>query len=721
MKIPITIILLLAGFTLSKKGQQNPLKYPDARRVNQTDTYFGVKVEDPYRWMENVNTEEVKNWVNQEEELLNEYLEDNIQQQAIAGRMKEISQIGKTYSAPRKRGEYYYYQFSTPEQKFPVIARRTNLEDNDEEILNLNEILTGNLTFGGFSESNDGRYLVIRKRQGQSVWGDLYLYDVDQKKFLDDIITGVNSPASFWDKSNSGFYYVTYGDTEKLQNNQMTIRAEVRFHKVGTNEEDKLIFSNPDEETWAYGLNISRGSNYLIISVFEGGSSTNRVYYKNLQRADSEIIRLITTNNFAYTFLGDKGDNFWFYTNENAPEGKIISININNPSKDQWQTVVGESDEVIQGGSTAGGNAMTLVDEHIVLLYRNGPISNIKMFNLSGKLEQKIDLHTGWIGSGLVSAMSEPEVFFTLNTFSQPSTVYRLDLNNGDMTKFNQVELPVNPEEYLSKYVYYQSKDGTRIPMFIAYKKGTPLNGHSPLYMYAYGFAGWVAVPWYQPNMLTWLDMGGIYAMPGIRGGGEYGEDWEKAGVLLNRQNAIDDYIAATQYLINEKYTSAELMVANGWSASGSLAAAAVMQRPDLFGAAMIGIPSLDLLRYQHFTPFKGWTSGYGSSDNENEFNVLYSYSPYHNINRNTCYPPILITVGEKDQVVPPQHAYKFVARMQYNQPCSNPVLMKIVRGGGHGFGTSPEQIREVQSQELAFLVKVLNLEQSKALIKNWK
>jgi len=353
---------------------------------------------------------------------------------------------------------------------------------------------------------------------------------------------------------------------------------------------------------------------------------------------------------------------------------------------------------------------MTLVADNIVLLYRLGPIANIKLFDLSGNLKKKIDLKTGWIGSGLVGTKSVPEIFYSLNTFSQPSTIYRLDLKTGQNKPFFTRELPIDPDDYESKYVFYQSKDGTKIPMFITYKKGLQLNGKNPVYMYGYGFGGWVAVPWYQPHMLTWLDLGGIYAMPGIRGGGEYGEAWKEAGIRLNRQNAIDDYIAAAEYLIDQKYTSPKLMVANGWSASGSLAAASIMQRPELFGAGMIGIPSLDLLRYQHFTPFKGWTTGYGSADIEEEFKVLYSYSPYHNIKNDVCYPPIMVTVGEMDQTTPPQHAYKFIARMQYNQPCENPILMKVVRGGGHGFGTTADQRREVYSQELTFLVKVLGL-----------
>ncbi len=700
----ISLILILGSGVLITK---ECIDYPEARRVDQVDVYHKVEVKDPYRWMEQTDSEEVKSWIDAQEKLLTGFTAGEIQT-TIASRIEALRNTGDRFSAPTKAGSYYYYQVTKKEVRHPMIERKQGLNGKPELVLDFNQVLEDNRTFGGYSISADGNYMVFKESEGQSIWGNLKIYDLKRESFLDYNCEGVRSPGVVWNEENDGFYYVSYGETEALSSNNSTIDTKVQFHRIG-NKNDKVIYTNPDHPNWSYGIAMNREKDHLVISEFQGSNSANTIQIKSISGGETKP--LFPQNAFNYTFLGNYGSDYYFYTNEHAPRGKIIKLNSSNLKLTE---IVPESEETIQGGSSAGGNAMALIASRIVLLYRLGPEANVKIFDLNGKLEKKIDLETGWIGSGLVGRNHDPELFYSLTTFHQPSVIYRLDLESGKNEPFFAGSTLVNPDDYISKYVYYQSKDGTSIPLYVTHKKGMKLDGNNPVYMYAYGFAGWVAVPWYQPHLLTWLDMGGVYVLPGIRGGGEYGEEWEQAGVRLNRQNAIDDYIAAAEYLIVHGYTSPELMVANGWSASGSLAAAAVMQRPDLFGAAIIGIPSLDLLRYQEFTPFKGWSGGYGSPENEDEFKVLYSYSPYHNIKANTCYPPILVTVGEKDQTTPPQHAYKFIARMQYNQSCDQPVLMKIVRGGGHGFGTTPEQSKEVLSQELTYLVKVLGLDQWK-------
>ena len=382
-----------------------------------------------------------------------------------------------------------------------------------------------------------------------------------------------------------------------------------------------------------------------------------------------------------------------------------------------------ESEEVLAGGSSAGGNAMSMIGERLVLLYRRANLAMLRVHRLDGRLEHEVPLAAGWIGSGLVGSDAVPgEVWFSFNGFVEPSTAYRLDLESGERRPFVRRELPIDPDDYRLEHVFYRSADGTRVPLFVAQKRtARARDGKSPVFMYGYGFGGWVAVPWYQPHILAWLEQGGTFAMPGIRGGGEYGDAWRDAGIRLNRQNAVADYIAAAEWLVAERYTSAGKVVANGWSASGSLAAAAVMQRPEVFGAALIGIPSLDMLRYHHFTAVPGWTRGYGSSDHPEEFKVLHSYSPYHGVldlDAGRCFPPTLVTVGEKDDVTPPLHGYKFVAALQHQQhragagqgasPCASPALLKVVRGAGHGFGTTPAQSRRTYAEELSFLSRVL-------------
>ena len=450
----------------------------------------------------------------------------------------------------------------------------------------------------------------------------------------------------------------------------------------------------------------------VVIRTFEGRSDRNAVFIVD---QDQRVLPMVPHDKYMLNYVGSKNDQFYFYSNEQAPNGKIISIDKNAPAENNWKTIIPEMKETLAGGSTAGGNAMNLIGDHFTLLYREGTQSMIRTFTIDGQKKHEFKLETGWIGSGLVGMPAGNEAWFSLNTFLSPSNIYRIDLKTGKIQQHFNRKLPIDREDYVTRNTYYTSFDGTKVPIFICHKRDLKTNGQNPAFLYGYGFGGWVATPWYQPHLLTFLEMGGVYALPGVRGGGEFGDAWKAAGILLNRQNAIDDYIAASEFLIEEGYTSAGKMIANGWSASGSLAAAVTMQRPDLYGAAMIGIPSLDMLRYEQFTAFKGWTRGYGSVAVKEEFMNLWKWSPYHNIKSNTCYPPMIVTVGEKDQVTPPQHGYKFVAAMQEHQSdCEGRIVLKIVRGGGHGFGTNSEQTLITQSQEMTFLSQVLKLDLTK-------
>lgn len=700
-----TIIILSIGLELI--GQSLP--YPPTKQEPVTDEYHGHKIVDPYRWLEDTESKAVQDWMQSQDQFSASYCKNIQQLQSIQARIEAFGETGTNYSIPQEAAGYYYYNTWPKVLRHALLHQRQGLDGESEVLVDLNILLKQeNLTYNGFSVSPNGKYLALLINEDQSRWSELWLYDIHKKELLEDKVQGLTTAAVGWLAQDLGFYYIRYGSPKELAKNELN--TGIYYHRIGTSiMEDQAIFSIPDAPATLYGLAMNADRTKAVIQVYQGRSDRNTVYLQSTT-LNRPPIALVSEAKAGINYIGSEGSYYYFYSNENAANGKVIRIDSRDPSK--RKTIITEQDQVLAGGSTAGGNAMNFIDGKFVLLYREGTQQEIRIYEKSGKLRAQIELETGWIGSGLQGANDGKEAWFSLNTFLNPSTIYRIDLHTGSSSDFFNRSLPIDKSKYITHNTYYESFDGTKVPVYIVHKKGLQKGKANPVYMYAYGFGGWVAVPWYQPHLLTWLDMGGIYVLPGVRGGGEFGDSWKEAGIRNNRPTAIKDYIAAADFLVKEGYTKAGRIVANGWSASGSLAVAAIQQRPALFGAGMIGIPSLDLLRYTKFTPFKGWTRGYGSPDIEEEFNTLYQWSPYHNIKSNTIYPPMMVTVGEKDNTTPPQHGYKFVAAMQAHQQLSTaPTLLKIVWGGGHGFGVTTEQRQETYSQELYFLAEVLGLE----------
>lgn len=697
-------VLLLLTFPLLTQVRD----YPPTERLLETEVFHGIQIADPYRWLEDIGSEATQKWMKQQDQHLNSFITDADHLKQIKQRIAALDQTGINYGVPQKGGDYYFYNTWPKEIPHAHLHQQKGLDGKASLLVDFNQLLTdANLTYNGFSVSPSGRYLAFLINRDQSTWGQLWLYDVEGKKLLKRKISGINSPNIAWLANESGFYYIRYGSPAELAQNQLN--TSIHFHTLGEKDQaDQLIFRQENNPTAMYAVAMDQERKQVIVQVYQGRSDQNDVYII-AQPSPTAIRPLAQNSQVAMNYVGSQGDTYYFYSNQAAPNGKVIAIDSRNPA--QQQTIIEEDSYVLAGGSSAGGNGMNFIGNTFVLLYREGTQQEIRLHDSKGKHLKSIPLETGWIGSGLQGVSDGEEAWFSLNTFLDPSTVFRLEVNSGQVQEFFPRQLPLQKTDYVTENTYYLSDDGAKVPIYIVHKKGLKKDGSNPVYMYAYGFAGWVAVPWYQPHMLTWLDMGGIYVLPGIRGGGEFGEAWKAAGIRTNRQQAINDYLAAAEYLIDEGYSQAGKVVANGWSASGSLAAAAVLQRPELFGAAMIGIPSLDLLRYTQYTPFKGWTRGFGSPDVKEEFLSLYKWSPYHNIKAHSNYPPMMITAGEKDQTTPPQHAYKFVAAMQHHQQLAEaPTLLKIVWGGGHGFGVTNEQRQMTYAQELYFLSKVLAL-----------
>lgn len=705
-KRPACLLLPFLFLFLAQNTFGQVHHYPPSKRILQTEEYHGVRISDPYRWLEDIESEATQQWMKQQDQHLSSFITDTDHLEQIKKRIVALDQTGTNYSLPQKGGEFYFYNTWPRAHPHAYLHSQKDIDGKATLLVDFNQLLTDpGLAFNGFSVSPSGKYLAFMINKDQSRWSQLWLYDVEKKSVLKEQISGVNSPSIAWLAGEQGFYYVRYGAPEELAQNKLN--TSVHYHRMGAKkEEDQLIFRQEKNPNALYAVAMDNARKQAIVQVYQGRSDQNDVFVID-QPSPASIRPLAQNSQAALNYIGSQGDTYYFYSNQEAPNGKVIAINSKEPSKQE--TVIEEDTYVLAGGSSAGGNAMNFIGNTFVLLYREGTQQEIRLHNSKGKHLKSLPLETGWIGSGLQGNGDGEEAWFSLNTFLDPSTVYRLNVKSGQVKEFFARELPINKEDYVTENTYYLSDDGVKVPIYIVHKKGLKKEGNNPVYMYAYGFAGWVAVPWYQPHMLTWLDMGGIYVLPGIRGGGEFGEAWKEAGIRTNRQQAINDYIAAAEYLVDNGYSQAGKIVANGWSASGSLAAAAILQRPELFGAGMIGIPSLDLLRYTKFTPFKGWTRGFGSPDVKEEFLSLYKWSPYHNIKAHSSYPPMMITAGEKDQTTPPQHAYKFVAAMQHHQQLEEaPTLLKIVWGGGHGFGITNEQRQLTYAQELYFLSKVL-------------
>lgn len=713
-------ICLFVASTLAFAGvaHANGLDYPKARRDAQVDVYHGVEVADPYRWLEDLESAETQAFMNAQEALFASYL-DRQRVAALERRIEALGETGDNVSVPAFAGGRYFYTVRKPDARHPVVVARRGRDGESATVLDPGALLAEGERFRGFSVGPRGGHLAFRVAETGSRWGELRILDVASGKLLAERIDGVASAAAVWKDDESGFFYVDFGRSEDLNSGSSEPRAEVRFHRLGTDPaKDAIVFARPSTPSALFSLASSGDRRYLAVAVYEGAADANRLFYADLAAEPPRFVELSGDSAHALQFLGSRAGRFFLYTNQGAANGRIVWVDPERPARG-WTEVVPESDEVLAGGSSVGGNAMSLIGDRLALLYRRANLAVLRVHRTDGRLEHEIPLEAGWIGSGLVGDDAAPgEVWFSFNGFVEPSTVYRLDLETGQKRPLVRRQLPIDRQDYLLEHVFYPSPDGTRVPLFVARKRGVERDGTSPVFMYGYGFGGWVAVPWYQPHILAWLEMGGTFVMPGIRGGGEYGDAWRDAGIRLNRQNAIDDYIAAAEWLVKERYTSAGKVVANGWSASGSLAAAAVEQRPQLFGAALIGIPSLDMLRYHHFTALPGWTRGYGSADDPQEFRVLHGYSPYHralDLPSDRCTPPTLVTVGEKDQTTPPLHGYKYIAALQHQRRtsdrCGAPALLKIARGAGHAFGATPEQSRRTQAQELTFLAQVLGME----------
>ena len=708
----VTGVLIIGSANLHARAQnstgtsQQMMKtntYPVARKSDQIDDYHGVKVADPYRWLEDLDSEETRTWVEAENKLSFAFLEAIPARASIKERLTKLWNFEK-YGVPNKEGSRYFYTRNSGLQNQSVLYSVTSLDGQPQLLLDPNTLSTdGTVALSGMQISNGGKLLAYSLSASGSDWQEWKVRDVETGQDLSDDLKWVKFSGVSWTRDNSGFFYSRYDEPKGDSLKGTNYFQKVYFHKLGTAQSsDTLVYERPDQKDWLFGATVTEDGDYLIITVFQGTDSKTRVYYKDLKKSDSQVVKLLDDFDAAYTFVGNEGSRFWFQTDRKAPRGKIIEIDVNKPGSENWKDAVTETKESLQ--------TSTLVNHRFILNYLKDAYTQVRIHETSGKLVNEVQFPGIGSADGFGGRSNDKETFYSFTGFTAPTTIYRYDMTTGKSTIFRQPKVDFNPADFETKQVFYTSKDGTKVPMFITYKKGIRLDGSNPTYLYGYGGFNVSLSPVFSVGNLVWMELGGVYAQPNLRGGGEYGEDWHQAGMKLKKQNVFDDFISAAEWLIQNKYTSTPKLSIGGGSNGGLLIGAALTQRPDLFGAALPAVGVMDMLRFQKFTIGWAWVSDYGSSENADDFKALYAYSPLHNIKPRTAYPATLVTTADHDDRVWPGHSFKFAATLQAAQSGTAPVLIRIETKAGHGAGKPTSKIIEEIADRWAFLVKTLGM-----------
>ncbi len=696
-KFPIPMAIL--ALTASAYSQ---LAYPDTPKGDTVDNYFGTKVPDPYRWLEDANSAETKNWVQAENKVTFAYLNDIPERAQIRKRFGQVLNYER-FGMPFKKGGKYFFTRNDGLQNQSVLFVSNSLKGTPRRLIDPNVMSKGGVDpIGGYSVSEDGKHIVYSKSLHGSDWNEFHVRDVKTGKDLPDVIKWVKFSGASWSKDGKGFYYSTYDEPKAGHELQSAnYYHKLYYHRLGTKKsEDKIIFQKPDQKEWNFGGDVTEDGRYLIIGIWYG-KETNRVYYKDLKAKGNKIVKLLDKDDAAYDFIANNGPIFWFQTDKMAPNKKIIAIDIRKPQQVNWKTVIPESKDALQGINVTGN--------HFIAEYLHDAHTQIEVHSLAGKLTRVVKLLGLGTASGFGGKKNDNETFYTYTSYTSPTTVYRYDVATGKSTVFRKPKVPIDVSKFTTEQVFYRSEDGTRVPMFITHKKGMKLDGANPTILYGYGGFGISQTPYFSTITATWLEMGGVWCVANIRGGGEYGKSWHDAARKTHRQKAYDDFIAAAEYLIANQYTSTPKLAIEGGSNGGLLVGACMTQRPELFGACLPAVGVMDLLRYQKFTIGWAWASDYGTSDNEKEFDSLIKISPYHNIRPGTSYPPTLVTTADHDDRVVPAHSFKFISALQAAQAGSAPVLIRIETQSGHGTASLSKALDET-ADAYAFLVKNLNV-----------
>ncbi len=698
----ISLAVLLA----SALSAQAPLAYPTTRKGDVVDDYHGTKVADPYRWLEDDHAPETVAWVEAQNKVTRAYLDQIPERMAIEERLTKLWNYEK-YGAPSKHGKHYVYAYNSGLQNQSVIYLTDRLDRKGRVLFDPNALSAdGTVALGGLNFSEDGALVAYRLSKGGSDVSTWKVRNVATGKDLPDAFPPGRMGVDDWAKDGSGFYYTDYPKVEAGKALTAVYKHQkLFFHKLGDPvEKDQVVYARPDQPDWGFSASVTDDGRWLLITQRQGTERKNRLFIKDLKAADGKVLPLFDQYDGAYNVIGNDGDLFYVMTDAGAPRHRLVAVDRKDPAPAHWRVIIpeGPGRDVLAGADLFGNT--------FAITWKVDALNTVKFYDLKGRLQGAVKPEGLGSLSGFNGRRKDRETFYTFTSYNQPPTLYRYDLKRGTSSVFRKPKVAIRPSDYEVKEVFYPSKDGTKVPLFLAYRKGLKLDGTNPTLLYGYGGFNIAMAPGYSPINQVWMDMGGVYAVACLRGGSEYGKDWWAAGKREQKQNVFDDFIAAAEWLIKEQYTSTPKLAIFGGSNGGLLVGACMTQRPDLFGACIPAVGVMDMLRYHTFTIGWMWKSDYMSSDTPEGFANLINYSPLHNLKPGVTYPPTLVTTGDHDDRVVPAHSHKFIATLQADQAGPAPVLTRIETNAGHGAGKpTAKQIAE-RADMWAFLVKNLHM-----------
>lgn len=686
----------------SLSGQEAPVTYPDSKPGKTVDVIHGVKVPDPYRWLEDLNSKETAQWVTAQNDLTEGYLNQIPGREALDQHLTKLWNVER-FGVPFREGGRYFFTKNDGLQNQSVLYSTKSLDEDPSILLDPNTLSKdGTVALSSYEVSPDGRYLAYSTSASGSDWIEWRVREIATGKDLSDHLLWSKFSGASWSKDSKGFYYGRFptpkdGEAMMAQN----IHKKIYFHEIGTTQDkDRLVYERPEHPKQGLYAGITDDGNYLLIQISQGTDTKNGLFYQDLSKPGSKVVELLPDFDASYDFITNLGSTFLIRTDLDAPKQKIISIDLKKPEPANWKTVVPESDDTLRSVSHVGGV--------LIANYLKDARTAIRRFKVDGSLLPPVKLPGLGTASGFGGKADQNETFYYFTSFTNPGATYRYDVGKNTSTLFKAPKTRFTPEDYESNQVFAPSKDGTKVPMFVVHKKGLKLDGSNPTLLYAYGGFNISLRPSYSPATIAWLDMGGVYVMANLRGGGEYGEEWHEAGMKLKKQNVFDDFISCAEYLIAKKYTRPGRLAIAGGSNGGLLVGACMVQRPDLYGACLPAVGVMDMLRFHKFTIGWAWQAEYGEPDeNEADFKNLLRYSPYHNL-KAAEYPATMVITSDHDDRVVPSHSYKFAAALQAAQKGQSPTLIRIESKAGHGAGTPTTKQIEAIVDKYSFLAKSL-------------
>ena len=681
-----------------------PFTYPSTRREDFSELLHGTTIADPYRWLEDDHSPETEAWVNQQNALTHAYLDTIPDRAQIRTRLTELWDFER-FGVPFKRGGRYFFTHNDGLQNQSALYWLEALDGEPRLLLDPNTLSSdGTVALGSYAVSRDGQYLAYSLSAAGSDWQEWHVRRVETGEDLPDRIEWAKFTGASWTNDNLGFYYSRYAAPETDQAYKgANYYQKLYYHRLGSAQaEDMLIYERPDQKEWGFGGQVSDDGRYLVISAWHGTHQENGLFYLDLQVPGAPVVELFNQFDATYEYLGNDGARFYILTDRAAPQRRVIAVDLEHAQPQDWLELIPESDEPLQSAALTGST--------LFAVYLQDATSLVKAFDIQGHLLRTVELPGLGTAVGFDGRRLDRETFYLFTSFTTPGEIYHYDLETGQSTLFRRPSLRFDPAQFVTEQVFYPSKDGTRIPMFILYKKGPARSGQSPTFLTGYGGFNISLTPHFHPSRIVWMEMGGVYAQPNLRGGGEYGKAWHDAGKLRHKQNVFDDFMAAAEWLIANRYTSTPRLAIEGGSNGGLLTGACLTQRPDLFGAVITAVGVLDMLRFHKWTIGWAWTSDYGSPDDADDFKYLLTYSPYHNIRPGTAYPPTLITTGDHDDRVFPAHSFKFAAALQHAQAGPAPVLIRVEVRAGHGAGKPTAKQIDEWTDIFGFLWKSLGM-----------